>query len=386
MKTAGCWRKTRTSVFDPAKAKKKGDASQEKGGQPEVSNAAVGSGTEKLLMAMHFPRMIGLLDDPNIWIVDTAATCDSTPSFVGGVNPKTVQDGVIFSDGKSNKAGVVFDLLGMITNSEGNELQKDTLTNVKLVKSARFNLFSLTKRQKDGWKLHGDSKRIWLRKGNNKIIFDICIPTPEGLILAMHFHLQTSTEVSAASPEQPKKISIQALHDQLGHMNETMCRKVAKALDWEVKKGSLAVCLSCLIAKAKQKNINIDRKGNETKPDGLNRLFLDIGSIKQPKTILTEVTWWNCRIMVDEKTQLKFVDFFEAKNDMIEPTCVQLKKWEQAKKKVDVIRLENGGENVKLEKRASSKDWQLGIKFEYTVQDTPQQNNLAEIRLTVVAN
>jgi hypothetical protein len=68
-----------------------------------------------------------------------------------------------------------------------------------------------------------DSKRIWLSKGNNMIFFNICIPMPEGLIFAMHFQLQTSTEVNAASPEQPKKTSIQALHDQLGHMNETMC-------------------------------------------------------------------------------------------------------------------------------------------------------------------
>jgi hypothetical protein len=69
---------------------------------------------------------------------------------VGGVNAKTIQDGVIFGDGKSNKAAVVFGLPGMITNAEGNELQKVTLTNVKLVKTARFNLFSLTKQQKDG--------------------------------------------------------------------------------------------------------------------------------------------------------------------------------------------------------------------------------------------
>jgi hypothetical protein len=90
--------------------------------------------------------------------------------------------------------------------------------------------------------------------------------------------------------------------------------------------------------------------------------------------------------MVDEKTQLKFVDFFEAKNDMVESTCVQLKKWEQAKKKVDVIWLDNGRDNVKLEKRAGSKDWQLDINFEYTAWDTLQQNHLAEIGLTVVAN
>jgi hypothetical protein len=43
-------------------------------------------------------------------------------------------------------------------------------------------------------------------------------------------------------------------------------------------------------------------------------------------------------------------------------------------------------QNVKLEKRAGSKDWQLGIKFEYTARENPQQNHLAEIGLTVVAN
>jgi hypothetical protein len=72
--------------------------------------------------------------------------------------------------------------------------------------------------------------------------------------------------------------------------------------------------------------------------------------------------------MVDEKTQLKFVDFFEAKNDIVEPTCAQLKKWEQVMKKVNVIRLDNGSENVK--------DWQLGIKFEYTARDTLQKTIL----------
>jgi hypothetical protein len=71
---------------------------------------------------------------------------------------------------------------------------------------------------------------------------------------------------------------------------------------------------------------------------------------------------------------------------MVRPTCVQQKKWEQAGKKVDVIKLDNGSDNLKLEKRAGGRDWQLGHKFKYTVQDTLQQNHLAEIRHSVVAN
>jgi hypothetical protein len=87
---AGCWRKQ-----GKPKVKKKDSESQERSGQLEVSNAAVGSGMELLLMAMHF----------RIWITDTAAACDSMPSFVGGVNAKTDQDGVTFGDGKEQQSG-----------------------------------------------------------------------------------------------------------------------------------------------------------------------------------------------------------------------------------------------------------------------------------------
>jgi hypothetical protein len=48
--------------------------------------------------------------------------------------------------------------------------------------------------------------------------------------------------------------------------------------------------------------------------------------------------------------------------------------------------MDNGGENLKLEKRAQSNNWKLGITFEKTAQDTPQQNGLAEMGITMVAN
>jgi hypothetical protein len=83
-----CWvleknKGKRPKWFDPAKVKKKDGEPQERSGRPEVSTVAVGSGMELLLTAMHFPRTIGLLDDPNIWIADTAATCDLTSRFCG---------------------------------------------------------------------------------------------------------------------------------------------------------------------------------------------------------------------------------------------------------------------------------------------------------------
>jgi hypothetical protein len=71
---------------------------------------------------------------------------------------------------------------------------------------------------------------------------------------------------------------------------------------------------------------------------------------------------------------LKFVDLYEKKSSMIDPMCEQFKKWEENGHKVEVVWMDNGGESLKLEKWAQSNDWKLGIVFEKTAQDTPQQN------------
>jgi hypothetical protein len=39
-----------------------------------------------------------------------------------------------------------------------------------------------------------------------------------------------------------------------------------------------------------------------------------------------------------------------------------------------------------LQKGRDSADWKLNIKFEYTVANTPQQNQLAELGFDVLAN
>jgi hypothetical protein len=90
--------------------------------------------------------------------------------------------------------------------------------------------------------------------------------------------------------------------------------------------------------------------------------------------------------MVEERTQLKFSDFYPTKNGMIEPTCEQFYKWKQSGKQVKYVRLDNAGENKKLQKRCESSDWKLGIKFEYTAHATPQQNSLSEVGFTMIAN
>jgi hypothetical protein len=128
-----------------------------------VSNAAAShsrGGLELLLMAMSFPKALDILDDPNVWIADTAASCDSTPHSRGAVNVRKGNGRVIFGNSKNNDADEIFDLLGMIMDQNGNEKLPATLQNVKHVRLAKFNLFSLTKRQRAGWLLNRDSEKI----------------------------------------------------------------------------------------------------------------------------------------------------------------------------------------------------------------------------------
>ena len=43
---------------------------------------------------------------------------------------------------------------------------------------------------------------------------------------------------------------------------------------------------------------------------------------------------------------------------------------------VKYFRCENAGENKLLEKQAKNSDWKMGLDFEFTACDTPQQNHL----------
>ena len=158
--------------------------------------------------------------------------------------------------------------------------------------------------------------------------------------------------------------------------------QVAKALGWSIKPGVFQVCQACAEAKSKQKNIPANTehiKASKTEP----RVHLDISTIKDPEGV--ELTKSNWRIMVDERTGMKFSDFFARKSDMIEPTCQKLFKWKQAGLGVKFIRLDNAGENKALQERAESAAWKLDINWEYTARDTPQQNSLAEVAFTIIA-
>ena len=125
--------------------------------------------------------------------------------------------------------------------------------------------------------------------------------------------------------------------DKFGHADEDETRQTAEALGVKITRGKMKPCPACAAAKAKQKSVP---KISDHVPatEGERRIFLDISTVKKPKD-LPAVIRPNWRIMVDERTQMKFSAFFEKKNAMVEPTCVQLNKWKDANKMVKYIRM-----------------------------------------------
>ena len=176
-------------------------------------------------------------------------------------------------------------------------------------------------------------------------------------------------------------------HEKLGHMNEEATRKSAAHLGIELTRGTLEPCLACSAAKAKQKNITKHAEEKSKATEIGERLFTDIATVKAPMGVKADKSGrpqW--RIIVDEKSKMKFSGFFPKKSDMVEPTCEIFQKWISQGKPIKKIRLDNAGENKKLRERCQSSDWKLNLKFEFTARDTPQQNSLAETSLATIAN
>eukprot|EP00957_Ditylum_brightwellii_P182215 13881997-Ditylum_brightwellii.AAC.1 len=119
-------------------------------------------------------------------------------------------------------------------------------------------------------------------------------------------------------------------------MGEAQSCKIAKHLGFMVNRGSMPKYKPCATAKAKQKSLPswvevLGKKvhDKETATAVNERLFLDISTVKAPahiKVTITKPQWW---IIVDELTGMKWSNFFETKNGMIEPTCTMLNKWQQ---------------------------------------------------------
>jgi hypothetical protein len=199
-KSSDCWQKEENKDKRPQWLKDK-DNKNETNNEQVNANVNDGSRVEYLFLEseMTFPNTQAILDNPNVWIADTGATVHTSPSDKGmteGDAATAAQNSIAVGDGTNVKASKVANVCGMMCDKCGNELHEATLQDVTHLPDGKFNLFSLSKLLKQGWKLTGDKMSIKLAKDTQEMVFDVVVPTTKGLLFAMYF--RGNSEIAGA--------------------------------------------------------------------------------------------------------------------------------------------------------------------------------------------
>ena len=334
-----------------------------------------------------------LRTDDELFVADTGASHHSSKCSSGGTNVRDSNRSSYGHTGEAVETSFTMDIPGQFIDKNGAQGVHATLRDVSYNPKYNFNLCSLTKLLQNGWALSGNQHMIVAEKDGIQIKFDIVIPTASGAIYAGRFR-RRSMELAAASGDattnnKVHKTNITTLHALLGHSNEDANRQSARALGIELSRGSLHACEDCAKAKAKQKNVCKKSLTPKATKAG-QRLFDDITKVTVSKSDGDEFNikqkYW-CTV-TDEATGKKWCIFTSTKDGMVEPVCTLVNELKSRGIDVKYIRMDPGGENIKLEKRMKSAAWGpklMPINFEFTSTDTPQHNSKAETSFPTIA-
>ena len=260
-----------------------------------------------------FPDDRRLLEHPNVWIADTAASVHMTPHRSGLRNLRQSKLHVALGDQSSMASKRVGDLHGRICDRYGNELSRRIMHDVAVIGTG-YNLFSLSKLKMLGWKLFGDKDAIWMTKGNGKIRFDIPISTKKGRIYAVYIRRELGT-IALDAKGQQKVIEYDTAHRMLGHQGAAATQAIGKYLNWLVGSHDKdSPCEACAKGKAKRETLPTPSPNDPLKA-GERRAYLDISIVKgkidkQKKIEFKAPAKPNWRVIVDGKTKYKVSEFF----------------------------------------------------------------------------
>ena len=306
------------------------------------------------------------IGEKNLWIADSGATSHMVNSMQGLTNVKSVSERkVAIGDGTFMNIDKVGDWQGWIVKEDGSKVAIK-IQDVVLVKGLKCNLFSITAMLNKGWKLQGDKNGVKIKKGSVMMVFDKVIKSTNGYLLGK---LMVPRDESATTEVSMIANDAKTLHDRLGHPGRAILKETMEKMGFAAKIDDFD-CESCKVAKAKQMNLN---KVNEKRSTTVcERLGIDISSVKVGNTRMKR--FW--LFVVDEATGMKWSFFLKKKSDQVDVLVDHVKDLQKAGKKVKFIRCDNAGENYKFEDAAKKE--KLGLEFEFTARNTPQQNGQVE--------
>jgi len=157
-----------------------------KGGALARPLEALMGATDMLVMPVSFE----LLKQEDIWICDTGASTHSTYNKGGATNERQTGSASLGHAGTAVKAESTIDIPGRFVTRDGSYGIKATLQGVSYNRQHNFNLLSLTRLlYKQGWVIEEGNKHgiTIMKNGQERIKFDIVVPTPNGALYACRF-------------------------------------------------------------------------------------------------------------------------------------------------------------------------------------------------------
>ena len=192
--------------------------------------------------------------DPTIWIADTGASVHSTPNLNLTNNWQNPVDKTVVIMGNEEKEEVVKVgcIKGIAKYKDATNQGKMSLSEVMYLPNGKYNLLSVTKVMRNGWKLEGDNKSMSLSKGKMKLTFNTKIPTARGVLNAVKIVPDEEVNALVKEPDGKTKMSIMEAHELLGHILSKSTIEVAKNLGWNLLDDGNK-CENCAIGKGIRK-------------------------------------------------------------------------------------------------------------------------------------
>ena len=307
------------------------------------------------------------MSDQNLFIADTGATCHIKTDSTGLTNlrkvSKTVQMG-------QSSVKILFqgDYECEAHQTDGT-VKKVVLKDVRVAPGAGCNLLSLTRLLNNGYELKGNQKGLTAVRGKTSITFDQTIQAGSGYLLGIRLRPTSTSEVASLPLPEGGRVQYEAFHAMLGHPGVSSVQRTAKYLKLGLSNPTDR-CPECATAKMRQKNIPKENTNRSTIPG--ERLCIDTSSVKS-KSYGGNKFW---SLAVDEATGMSFASFIAKKSQVKEHIVPLIRELRNKGKTVKYIRCDNAGENLKLKEECDRLN--LGIEFEFTAPNTPQQNGIVE--------
>ena len=146
-----------------------------------------------------------ILRDPNVFIADTGAMSGTTPFLYGlkNVEEASKEDAITDASGTNISASTHGTLKVVMCDKHGKELRGLATGGFVHMPQSELNLFSISIRAEEGWKLGGDKTDILLQNNDQIIKFYIKEKTEKRAVYSAY--IKRTTELAATEGNFARK-------------------------------------------------------------------------------------------------------------------------------------------------------------------------------------